>query len=41
MNLISQYFLVGSPDCCGDPGGGGGVIFIRVRADLVLKPNPV
>ena len=25
------------------PGGGGGtsVIFIRVRADLVLKPNPV
>ena len=26
------------------PGGGGGgtsVTFIRVRADLVLKPNPV
>ena len=25
------------------PGGGGGtwIIFIRVHADLVLKPNPV
>ena len=29
--------------CRNCPGGGGGtsVIFIRVRADLMLKPNPV
>ena len=25
----------------GGGGGGTSVIFIRVRADLVLKPNPV